>query len=210
MVKIFFPYKTSLKPVVQFLIRYTKAISISLGILLFLLLIFKLYENSSQKDTLRVANELNLLLAKHQGIERLTALKNYLSKMQKQLCTTVRLELVRAAVEQKDWPLAVATWKELIARNDPTLAALAAIGQAQAQLAAGQTKEAMAALDAVQAAAPKSFERVIGQMLAQAAEISQNYVRAIAIYQGLLQNTDDRTKIFLEDKLARLSRKNGQ
>lgn len=139
-----------------------------------------------------------------QGAKRLAALEELQGALPKPLLPRYWLEMAKAAQEQEDWSSALEFWTKLAQGGPDHWSVLGSLGQASAMLRLGQTREALEELERLRGQAPEHLLPVILIQLAEAAELAEDWERALAAYEELKAREDASQHGFLDFKMSRI------
>lgn len=159
------------------------------------------YSAYQERRMTQAQEALTQAVLEFQGAQRVAALEELQGDLPKAMLPRFWLESAKAAAQQEDWDKALQFWKMLSEGGSDTWALLARMGQSTALLHLGRPQEALAELDRLHAQAPESMRPVVLQQVAEAAEMAENWERAVAAYEELRSMEDLPQPGFLDFKL---------
>lgn len=199
-----------LHPALQFLLENIKPIGI--GIISAILVVAAItgYRYYQKNKMLEASQELGRIVLKTHGQERIKALETFVPTAPEAVKPSALFSLADEAMNAGDYKTAAKAYKQLASLGDASTNLVAIMGQATAEMGAGNPGEAASLLSKLKAEAPENFTVMIDMQLAQAYEQAGQYQAAIDAYQNVLAKAGPDTKALFEYKIAKLKAKIGQ
>ncbi len=164
--------------------RWREIVAAAAGILV-LVALYGGYNAYQARQLTQAEEALNKAVLENHGAERLALLQTLEQSLPKALLPRVRLETAQAAQEQGDWTKALDSWKRLAESGPEQWKTLARLGISAALLELNRPQEALAELDALRARAGDDLLITIMLQQAEAAEMAEDWERALALYEEL-------------------------
>lgn len=174
-------------PLLTFVVSNMKLIVGTILVLIAATLGYGVWQWQESQNTREAQVALGRILVREAGEARVKALREFATTAPADMRSAVLLELASSAVEAGDVPAAVQAFGELAAgQTDTALGMIAVFNQADLLLREGKAKEALAALEQLQAKAPEALRGLVRQQMAATAEQAGETAKAMALYEELI------------------------
>lgn len=193
-----------LHPLLQFIVDHIKPLAAGLVVFLLVIAGYGIWEYTQGQAMTKASNELGTILAQPAGEERIAALEQFLKSAPGELKEGVRLELASELADAGQYERAAEAWQTVGKDQGQTFQVISSIGRAQSLMQDGKSKEALQVLEDALAMAGESFYVPLNRMIANAAEESGNYARAVDALKKIAASDESRPQMYLKDKIARL------
>jgi predicted negative regulator of RcsB-dependent stress response len=198
-------------PFLEFLIRNSKKIAFAVVLIIAVAVGISGWRLYNGNRLAEAREELGLILAKQSVNSGLEELKAFAGRVDiAEVKTAAFLALASAAAEARDDSLAGSAWEEvarLVPGGSPMYYA-AQMGAATALNNQGRPAEALATLETVLSGAPAELTAAMNIAIADLAEKSGLWDRAVRAYEAMLSSAyADNDKQYLQQKIAHLRAK---
>lgn len=167
-----------------------------------------------QSATLKKAkSKLHQITNQNQAEEKIKALEEFLPQAPKEIKQAIYIELSKTCTKLGQYDKALTYWQKIAATtSDSNLGIVAKLGQAQIFNLQGKYEQSLDILDQLSQKAPQQYQRPINYQIAEAAEKSGQWEKAIQAYSNLksqAQLTENRQNYFdfkiskLQDKIQK-------
>jgi len=190
-------------PLLRFVLDNARTIAAGLGVLVLAAGAGAGYRWWAAEQTREAQADLGMIIATKAGAERVQALDAFAAKAPAGVRNAVLLDLAAAAMEQKDYDKAAATWERLAAADGAT-GVVARIGRAQALSQAGKDAEALAVLEGLENSVSDISRNAVRGQLAVVAERAGKLERAVAAYEQLMASDSAGNKDYFKSRVEAL------
>ena len=168
--------------------------------------LWRWYTNKQERDCLDKKVHIEMTL---QGKEKLQALQALIDDAPDKLKTVLCLTLGQAAIEQKDYTIAEQAYARAAREDaDGNMSRVAQMSQANCLLQLGKYKDALTLLQTLEKQFDSPAPLSLRQMLAYAAEHSENTALAEKIYLDMAKDVTGGDASFLKRKAEELQARN--
>ena len=191
-------------PFMQALIHHSRTIALVVVLCIVGALGYGGYTWYAEKQTEKGREALGAILATPPSAERLQKLEALLATAPETLKVPVALAAIQTGLALKEYQKITPYW-DLVAKDpNGSLHTTALIGKAQALALADKTAEALAILEPLSLDAKSVYAPVVNGMIADLAEKSGNFARAISACEALAGGPNPDNAVYWQQKAAAL------
>ncbi len=197
-------------PLLKKIHEHIKIIGSIIGGIIFVAACYSGYQLYHQHRIETAKNRLATIYAQGSKQEKIKDLKSFLGQAPGNMRQGILFELARDCMQEKRYDQAASYWKQLrTSSDDINIRTVAGLGQAKSLRLQGQVQKSLKVLGTILTKAPKSYHRNIYIEIATAAELGQNWQKALSAYKKIQssQNLTNQKDNFIEYKISQLKQK---